>query len=69
MSRMTYFQVHRRVVPNSQIPPSGILAREGLSGAVGRRVSVLEVSQTGDRVRFEEIQSLAITARVGGFVD
>lgn len=32
-------------------------------------VSVLEVSQTGDRDRIEEIQSLVMTARVGGFVD
>ena len=34
-----------------------------------RRLSVSEVSRTGDRGRFQEIQSFVTRGRVGGFVD
>jgi hypothetical protein len=51
------------------IPEAGALQNAGRHPSCMKMVSVLEVSQTGDRGRFEDIQPFAMTARVGGFVD
>jgi hypothetical protein len=58
-----------RQVDTSVFGVHGWFKKSSLGSRRLRCLSVSEVSQTGDRCRYEEFQPLAITVRVEGFVD
>ena len=47
----------------------GVRERPAAAPILQHLVSVVEVSQTGDRGRLEQIQPLVMVAHVGGFVN